>query len=208
MKLNNHRTILIPRGYYLSFINKLSGLIIFRKSWQLFLFFVVINVQMLYAQSPDTTMRTMSFLNAGVFFSPSMEDSYSTPALDVEVGFWKTNKKDFFCWGASAQAWYFTSIKTDLNKTSFSNNTDAFINLNGMFYYDNKIITPYLSPSFSLVSDFKNVGIAGGMALGLSHKTGKRLQTFMQTKYIKFSRQLNYLDMHFFMLGLSLKLSD
>ena len=76
------------------------------------------------------------------------------------------------------------------------------------FFYDNKFITPYLAPTVSVVSDFKNVGIAGGIALGLSHKTGKRLQTFIQTKYIRFSRKLNYLDMHFFMVGLSLKLSD
>jgi len=200
--------MLIVGGYYLSFINKLSGLIKSRKAWQLFLFVAIINGPMLYAQSPKTTIPSMSFLNAGMFFSPSMEDIYFSPALDVEVGFWKTNKKNFFSWGASAEAWYFTSIKTELNRTSFSNNTDGFINLNGMFFYDNKIITPYLSPSFSVVSDFKNVGIAGGIALGLSHKTSKRLQTFIQSKYIKFSNQLDYLDMHFFMVGLSLKLPE
>ena len=184
--------MLFPGRYYLSFINTLSGSIKFSKPWQLFLFIAIINGQVLYAQSPKATMPSMSFLNAGVFFSPSMDDSYFTPALDVELGFWKTNKKNFFCWGASAEAWYFTSIKTELNKTSFTNNTDGFINLNGMFFYDNKIITPYLAPTFSVVSDFKNVGVAGGIAGGLSHKTGKRLQTFMQLKYIKFSKQLDY----------------
>ena len=55
---------------------------------------------------------------------------------------------------------------------------------------------------------YKKVGAAGGIALGLSHKTGKRVQTFIQAKYIRFSKQLDYLDMHFFMVGLSLKLSD
>lgn len=153
-------------------------------------------------------MPRMYFLNTGVFFSPSMEDSYFTPALDIEAGFWKTNKKNFFSWGASAEAWYFTSIKTDQNTTSFSNNTVGFINLNGMFFYDNKILTPYLAPTFSVVSDFRKVGMAGGIAGGLSHKTGKRLETFVHYKYIKFSNQLSYLDMHFYMFGLSLKLSD
>ena len=205
--MENTKTTLISLGYNQRFINKLSGLIKFCKPWKLLLFIGIVNGQVLNAQSPKETMPSMSFLNAGVFFSPSMEDSYFTPALDVEAGFWRTNKKNFFSWGASAEAWYFTSIKTDLNKTSFSDNTDGFINFNGMFFYDNKIITPYLAPTFSIVSDFKNVGVAGGTALGLSHKTGERLQTFIQTKYIRFSNKLDYLDMRFFMVGLSLKLS-
>ncbi|MES2267399.1 MAG: hypothetical protein V4520_11595 [Bacteroidota bacterium] len=205
--MKDTKTTLISGGYHQRLINKLSGPRKFCKPWQLLLFIGIINGPVLYAQSPKDTMPSMSFLNAGVFFSPSMEDSYFTPALDVEAGFWRTNKRNFFSWGASAEAWYFTSIKTDLNKTTFSNNTDGFINLNGMLFYDNKIITPYLAPTFSFVSDLKNFGAAGGIALGLSHKTGERLQTFIQTKYIRFSRKLDYLDMRFFMVGLSLKLS-
>lgn len=154
------------------------------------------------------TAKPMYFLNAGVFFSPKSADMVFNPALDVELGFWKTNKKNFFSWGASAEVWYFTSIQYELNNPVIMNNTDGFINLNAMFFYDNKIITPYIAPTVSLASDFKKAGFAGGIALGLNHKTAKRLQTFVQAKYIKFSNKLNYLDMHFFMVGLSLNLSD
>jgi hypothetical protein len=153
-------------------------------------------------------MPAMYFLNTGVFFSPASADMYFNPALDAELGFWKTNKKNFFSWGASAEVWYFTSVQYELNNPVIMNNTDGFINLNTMLFYDNKIITPYIAPTVSLASDFKNAGFAGGIALGLNHKTAKRLQTFVQAKYIKFSNKLKYLDMHFYMVGLSLNLSD
>jgi len=178
------------------------------KKWQLLFLIAVISCPMVYAQQPKMTEPTMYFLNTGVFFSPSSKDMYFNPALDAELGFWKTNKKNFFSWGASAEVWYFTSVQYELNNPVIMNNTDGFINLNAMFFHDNKIITPYLAPTVSLASDFQNTGFAGGIALGLNHKTAKRLQTFVQAKYIKFSNKLNYLDMHFFMVGLSLNLSD
>lgn len=153
-------------------------------------------------------MPKMYFLNTGVFFSPASEDMYFNPALDAELGFWKTNKKNFFSWGASAEVWYFTSVQYDQNMPVIMNNADGFINLNAMLFYDNKIITPYIAPTVSLASDFKKTDFAGGIALGLTHKTAKRLQTFVQAKYIRFSNKLNYLDMHFYMIGLSLSLSD
>ena len=153
-------------------------------------------------------MPAMYLFNVGVFFSPSSEDMYFNPALDAELGFWKTNKKNFFSWGASAEVWYFTSVQYEQNNPVIMNNTDGFINLNIMFFYDNKTITPYIAPTVSLASDFKNTGFAGGIALGLNHKAAKRLQTFVQAKYIRFSGKLNYLNMRFYMVGLSLNLSD
>ncbi|GGC05750.1 MULTISPECIES: hypothetical protein [Dyadobacter] len=190
-------------------VEMLSRLIKIRKNWQLFLLAaMIINNQQLSAQALKATNPPMYFLNTGVFFSPSMEDTYFSPALDVETGFWKMNNKNFFSWGASAEVWHFSSIMYGLNNPTIKNNTDAFINLNGMFYYDNKIITPYVMPTFSFVSDFKDVGIAAGIALGLTHKTSKRLETFIQAKSIRFSKPLNYLNMNFIMIGLSLKLSE
>lgn len=150
----------------------------------------------------------MYMINIGVFFSPATTNMYFSPALDAEVGFWKTNKKNFFSWGASTEVWYFTSVQYESGNPVFMNNTDGFINLNAMLFYDNKIITPYIAPTVSFASDFKNAGFAGGIALGLNHKTAKRLQTFVQAKSIKFSNKLNYLNMHFYMVGLSLNLSD
>lgn len=153
-------------------------------------------------------MQTMYFLNTGVFFSPALEDMYFNPALDAELVFWKTNKKNFFSWGASAEVWYFTSVQFDQNIPVIMNNTDGFFNLNAMFFYNKKIITPFIAPNISFASDFKNVGFAGGIAIGLNHKTAKRLETFIQWKSVKFSNRLSYLDMHFYMVGLSLKLED
>ncbi len=161
-----------------------------------------------YNRPTAMTNFPMYMLNIGVFFSPSTTDMYFNPALDAELGFWKTNKKNFLSWGASAEVWYFTSVQYDQNMPVIMNNTDGFINLNAMFFYDNKIIAPYIAPTFSFASDFKNAGFAGGIALGLNHKTAKRLQTFVQAKSIKFSNKLIYLNMHFYMVGLSLNLSD
>lgn len=107
---------------------------------------------MLMLLSAAKSYPTTYFLNTGVFFSPSMGNTYFTPALDVETGFWKMNKKNFFSWGASGEVWQFSSVLYQENKAIISNNTDAFINLNGMFYYDNKILTPYMSPTLSLLS--------------------------------------------------------
>jgi len=150
----------------------------------------------------------MYFLTTGTFFSPSMNDTYFSPALDLETGFWKTNKKNFFSWGNSVEIWKFTSTKYGIGSPSITNTTAGFINLNSMFFYQNKIITPYIAPSVSFVSDFKGIGFSGGVALGLNHQTTDRLQIFVQSKYIKFSNKLDYLNMSFFMIGLSLKLSD
>lgn len=87
------------------------------------------------------------------------------------------------------------------------NNTDGFINLNAMFFLQNEIITPYVAPTVSLATDFDKIGAAGGLAVGLNHQTSDRLQTFVQLKYIKFTSKLDYLDMKFYMVGLSLKLA-
>ena len=174
---------------------------------------LVITVLTVHSFAVAQDMKAMSnsqmyMLNIGTFFSPSTPDMYFNPALDAELCFWKTNKKNFFSWGASAEVWYFTSVQYQLNNPVIMNNTDGFINLNAMFFYDNNIITPYIMPTVSLASDFENTGFAGGIAFGLNHKTSKRLQTFVQAKCIKFSNKLNYLDMSFFMVGLSLNLSD
>ena len=171
-------------------------------------FLPMISSTLLYAQASTTAEPPSYFLNAGVFFSPSMSDTYFSPALDAEVGLWKTNKRNFFSWGASTEVWYFTSVKYEMNNPIIRNNTDGFLNLNGMFFYENKLITPYIAPSFSLASDFKKIGISGGLAIGLSHQTTDRLQTMILTKYVKFSNELNYLDTYFFMVCLSLKLSE
>lgn len=133
---------------------------------------------------------------------------YFNPALDVEVGFLKTNKKNFFSWGVSTEVWYFTSVQYEQNNTSIRNNKDGFINLNGMLFYDNQLLTPFVAPTVALASDFKTVGVAGGLAIGLNHKTGKRFETFAQWKSIRFSGKLSYLDMSFYMFGLSLKITD
>jgi len=186
----------------------LSALVQLGKCWQLLLFISVINCSILFAQPPDSADRPMYFLTAGTFFSPSMNDTYFSPALDLETGFWKTNHKNFFSWGASAEVWNFTSIKYGLGDPIISNNTDGFINLNTMFFYHNKIIIPYVAPSVSVVSDFNKIGFSGGLALGLNHQTTDKLQIFVQSKYVKFSNRLTYLDTYFFMIGLSLKLSD
>lgn len=167
-----------------------------------------LNSMGLFGQPQKSTSAAMYFLNTGTFFSPAMDNVYFSPALDVEFGSWKTNRKNFFSWGASTEAWYFTSIDYGLNRPVVKNNTVGFFNVNGMFFCDNKAITPYLSPTIALATDFKNIGFAGGIALGLNHKTAKRLETFAQWKSIRFSRQLDYLDMYFFMVGLSWRLSD
>ena len=189
-------------------MKKLSTVIEPHKKCKSVFFLIMISCTMVYAQAPTTTEPPSYFLNAGMFFSPSMSDTYFSPALDAEVGLWKTNKANFFSWGASTEVWYFTSVKYEMNNPIIKNNTDGFLNLNGMFFYENKVIMPYIAPSISLASDFKNVGLSGAIAVGLSHKTTDRLQTMIFTKYIKFSNELNYLDMYFFMICLSLKLSE
>jgi len=186
----------------------LSAFLQIGKSWQLLLFISVINSSLLYAQSADSTDRPMYFLTMGTFFSPSMNDTYFSPALDVEAGFWKTNHSNFFSWGTSVEVWKFTTVKYGIGSPAITNNTVGFTNLNAMFFYQNKIITPYIAPSVSFVSDFKDIGLSGGIALGLNHQTTDRLQLFVQTKYIKFSNKINYLNMSFVMIGLSLKLSN
>ena len=161
----------------------------------------------LWAQAPVPAPSLAYFLNAGVFFSPAMKTGYFNPALDLEAGFWKMNRKNFFAWGASAEVWEFSSVDFDGTSQIIKNNTDGFINLNSMFFFQNKIITPYVAPTVSFATDFENSGFAGGLALGLNHQTSDRLQTFVQVKYIKFTSRLDYLDMKFYMVGLSLKLA-
>lgn len=91
-----------------------------------------------------------------------MQTGYFNPALDLEAGFWKMNRKNFFCWGASAEVWEFSSVEYMNGGPMVKNNTDGFINLNSMFYLQNEIITPYVAPSVSFATDFKNSGVAGG----------------------------------------------
>jgi hypothetical protein len=161
----------------------------------------------LQAQTPTPADPTAYFLNAGVFFSPAMKTGYFNPALDLEAGFWKTNRKNFFSWGASAEVWEFASVEFDGSSQVIKNNTDGFINLNAMLFLQNDIITPYVAPSVSFASDFTNSGFSGGLALGLNHQTSDRLQTFVQVKYVRFTPKLDYLDMRFYMVGLALKLA-
>lgn len=118
------------------------------------------------------------------------------------------NRKNFFAWGASAEVWEFASVEYMNGNPLIKNNTDGFINLNSMFFFHNPIITPYVAPSVSFATDFENSGVAGGVAFGLNHQTSDRLQTFVQVKYAKFTSKLDYLDMRFYMVGLSLKLAD
>lgn len=168
----------------------------------------LISANTLSAQMDDSKGSTMYFLNSGIFFSPPETDMYFSPALDAEIGFWKTNSKNYFSWGASTEVWYFTSVAFEQGKNVAGKNTDGFINLNGMFFLDNKILTPVLAPSVSFATDFKNAGASASIMLGINHKTAKRVNTFLQFKYIKFTNNLSYLDMCFFMTGLSLNLSE
>ena len=56
------------------------------------------------------------------------------------------------------QLWRFTNVSYEPNGPSIRNNTDGFINLNGMFFYNNKIITPYVGLYATVATDFKKVG--------------------------------------------------
>lgn len=172
------------------------------------LFLLAMGYSTAYAQEGVSAEPTAYFLNAGVFFSPAMKTGYFNPALDLEAGFWKTNRKNFFCWGASAEVWEFASVEFDGNSQTIKNNTDGFVNLNSMFFFQNNLLTPYVAPSVSLATDFDNIGFAGGLAVGANHQTSERLQTFVQVKYLRFSPKLDYLDMRFYMVGLSLKLAS
>lgn len=177
------------------------------RNWCWCLFTVLVSSSAIRAQTPTPADPPVYFLNTGVFFSPAMKTGYFNPALDVEAGFWKTNRKNFFCWGVSAEVWEFSSVEYMTSNPMIKNNTDGFINLNAMFFFQNKIITPYVAPTISIATDFDNIGAAGGLAVGLNHQTSERLQTFVQVKYVKFSPRLDYLDMRFYMVGLSLKLA-
>ena len=188
-------------------IKTLSGL---QKHYRnsLLVMIALLNTGLGSAQQLKQDSSSMYFISAGVFFSPSESDKYFGPALDVEAGFWKMNRKNFFSWGASMQLWRFTNVSYEPNGPSIRNNTDGFINLNGMFFYNNKIITPYVGLNAAVATDFKNVGAAGGISVGLNHKTNERLETFIQGKYVRFTNRLDYLDMRFLMIGFTLRLMD